>query len=91
MIQICEVDNTVPLDAFPVACGPDAVAVPVPVVKLPLAAIASTVPHPASYISGSARLVAEALARSKASLMSVALVGSYDGLEKLETSLHSWN
>lgn len=72
--QLLEHDKTVPLEDFPVACGSDPVAVPV--VELPFPATASTVPHPASYISGNARLVAEALLGSKASLMSVALVGS---------------
>ena len=63
-----------PPEDFPVACGPD--PVPVPIVELPFPVTANTVPHPASYISGNAGLVAEALVGSKASLMSVALAGS---------------
>jgi hypothetical protein len=75
--QFLELDKTVPLEAFAVGLG----TVDVPVVELAFPATASTVPHLASYISGNARLVEEALVGSKASLMRVALVGQYDGLK----------
>ena len=66
-----ELGNTVPLEAFAVGLG----TFDIPVVELAFPATASTVPHLASYISGNARLIEEALVGSKASLMRVALVG----------------
>jgi len=69
--QFLELDKTVPLEAFAVGLG----TVDVPVAELAFPATASTVPHPASYISGNARLVEETLVGSKAILMRVALVG----------------
>ena len=69
--QFLGLDKTVPLEAFPVGLG----TVGVPTVELAFLVTASSVPHPASYISGNARLVEEALVGSKASLMSVAWVG----------------
>jgi hypothetical protein len=69
--QFLGLGKTVPLEAFAVGLG----TFDIPVVELAFPATASTVPHPASYISGNARLVEEALVGSKASLMRVALVG----------------